>query len=134
MSVILETDTIKMISLFERVTNVHARDCIIMDKCVYFLVDPKKVGLAIGRNGATTKNLSRSLGKGVKVFGYADKPDELIRNIIPNIKSLEINGDTMVVSVPNEYKMNVIGSGGRNIRFIKEVLNRHFDIKNFRLR
>lgn len=134
MSIILGTDTIKMISLFEKVTNVHARDCIIMDKCVYFLVDPSKVGLAIGRNGMTTKNLSRSLGKGVKVFGYASKPDELIRNIIPNIRNIEINGNTMIVSVPAEDRMNVIGSGGRNIKFIKEVLNRHFDIKNLRLR
>lgn len=134
MSIILETDTIKMISLFEKVTNVHARDCIITERCVYFLVDPSKVGLAIGRNGMTTKNLSRSIGKGVKVFGYASKPDELIRNIIPNIKSIEINGDTMVASVPVEDRMNVIGSGGRNIKFIKEVLNRHFEIKNFKLR
>jgi transcription termination/antitermination protein NusA len=134
MTVLLETDTIKMVALFENVTNVHARDCIITDRCVYFLVDPKNVGAAIGKSGSITKNLSRNLGKGVKVFGYADKPDELIRNIIPNIKSIEINDDTMMVSVPPEDKTRIIGSGGRNIRFIKEVLNRHFGIKNFRLR
>jgi len=134
MSILLETDTIRMVALFEKVTNVHARDCIISDRYVYFLVDPKKVGMAIGKNGATTKNLSRNLGKNVKVFGYADRPDELIRNIIPNIKSIEINGDTVTVSVPAEERMNVIGSGGRNIKFIKEVLNRHFNIKVVRLR
>jgi NusA-like KH domain protein len=134
MSVLLETDTVRMIALFESVTNVHAKDCIITDRCVYFLVDPAKVGKAIGKNGSTTRNLSRSIGKGVKVFGYSNKPDELIRNIIPNIKSVEINGDTMVVSIPAEDRMNAIGAGGRNIKFIKEVLNRHFDIRNFRLR
>jgi NusA-like KH domain protein len=134
MVVLLETDTIRMIALFEKVANVHAKDCIITDRCVYFLVDPKKVGLAMGKSGMTTKNLSHSLGKKVKVYGYADKPDELIRNIIPNVKNIEMNGDTMVVSVPPEDKMNVIGIGGRNIKFIKEVLNRHFEIKNFKLR
>ena len=134
MTITLETDVIRMVALFEKVTNVHAKDCIITDRCVYFLVDPKKVGSAIGKSGSTTKNLSRSIGKAVKVFGYASKPDELIRNIIPNIKSIDINGDTMVVSVPSEERMNVIGGGGRNIKFIKEVLNRHFEIKNFRLR
>jgi N utilization substance protein A len=134
MVVVLETDTIRMVALFERVTNVHARDCIITDRCVYFLVDPRKVGLAIGKSGSTTRNLSRDIGKRVKVFGYADRPEELIRNIIPNVKNVEISGDTAVVSVPSEERMNVIGAGGRNIKFIKEVLNRHFEIKNFKLR
>lgn len=134
MAVVLSTETIKMVALFEKVTNVHARDCIIADRCVYFLVDPGKVGAAIGRNGDITRSLGRSIGKGVKVFGYASSPEDMVRNIIPNIRSIEVNGDTMTVSIPPDDRMNVIGSGGRNIRFIKEVLDRHFDIKNFRLR
>jgi N utilization substance protein A len=134
MSILLETDAIKMSALFDKVTHVQAKDCIITDRCVYFLVDSKKVGAAIGKNGSSTRNLSKSIGKGVKVFGYGNTPEEMIKNIIPNIKSMEINDGNMTVSVPIDERVKVIGSGGRNLKFIKEVLNRHFDIKNFRLR
>ena len=44
MSVKLGTDSIRNIAAFEKITEVHAHDCLITEECVYFLVDPEKVG------------------------------------------------------------------------------------------
>ena len=55
MSVKLGTDSIRNIAAFEDVTQIHAHDCLITEDCIYFLVDPDKVGLAIGKNGRNIK-------------------------------------------------------------------------------
>jgi N utilization substance protein A len=134
MTVKLGTESIRTIAAFEKITKVHARDCLITENCVYFLVDPDKIGLAIGKNGFVIKDVRRVLGKNVKVFGYSNDPETMVKNIIPNIKRIEINGDSINISVPMEDKVNVIGKSGSNINAIREILKRHFSIKRFILR
>jgi len=134
MVVKLGIDSIRTIALFEKITNVHAKDCLITEDCVYFLVDPDKIGLAIGKNGTVIKEVRKSLGKQVKIFGYSDKPEDMIRNMIPNIKNLNFNNETMVITVSPEDKVAVIGKNGRNIKAIKEIMERHFSIKHIKLR
>lgn len=134
MAVKLGIDSIRTIALFEKITNVHAKDCLITEDCVYFLVDPHKIGLAIGKNGAVIKEVRKSLGKQVKIFGYSDKPEDMIRNMIPNIKNLNFNNGIMVITVSLEDKVAVIGKNGRNIKAIKEIMERHFSIKHIKLR
>ena len=134
MPVKLGIDSIRTIALFEKVTNVHAKDCLITEDCVYFLVDPEKIGLAIGKNGAVIKEVRKSLGRQVKIFGYSDKPEEMIKNLIPNIKTMTFNNGSMVISIPSDDKVSVIGKNGRNIKAIKEIMKRHFSIKYVKLR
>lgn len=134
MAIKLETNTIRTMAVFEEVTNVHPRDCLISEDFIYFLVDPKKIGLAIGRNGSVANTLRKTLGKSVKIFGYADTPEDMMRNLIPCARSIEINEQHITVSVPPEERVGVIGRNGSHIKAIKEILMRHFSIKNLRLK
>jgi N utilization substance protein A len=134
MAVKLGIDSIRIIALFEKMTNVHAKDCLITDDCVYFLVDPDKIGLAIGKNGSVIKEVRNSLGRQIKLFGYYDNPEDMIKNMVPNIKSMNMNNGSMVISIPPEDKVAVIGKNGRNIKAIKEIMMRHFSIKYLKLR
>lgn len=134
MAVKLGIDSIRTIALFEKITNVHARDCLITEECVYFLVDPEKIGLAIGRNGLVIKEVRNVLRRQVRIFGYSDSPEEMIKNMIPNIKSMTFNDGSMVITVPASDKVAVIGKNGRNIKAIKEIMKRHFSINHLKLR
>ena len=134
MTVKFETETIRTIALFERLTRVNPRDCLITESCIYFLVDPEKVGLAIGRKGSNIKEVRKTLGRDIKVFGYYRDPKELIRNMIPSIKNIEMNNGSMIITVPSDKKTVVIGRNGRNIKAIKEIMKRHFKIKHIRLK
>jgi N utilization substance protein A len=134
MSIKLTTEDIRVVGVFERIIGVHVRDCLINDDFVYFLIEPGKMGMAIGKNGAKIKSMSNALGKRVKVFEYAETPEEMVKNFIPSATSIEINDGVVTVSVPVTDRSAVIGRNGKNIKMIREFLNRHFNIKNLRLK
>lgn len=134
MTIKLETQNIRDIAVFERMTKVHVKDCIREENCVYFMIENGKSGLAIGRNGAVIKSVSRVLGKTVKVFEAGKNLEEMVKNMIPNAKSVEIGKDSVTVSIPSSERSVVIGRNGRNIKVMKEFLNRHFKINYLRLK
>ena len=134
MTVKLGTETIRIIALFEKITKIHAKDCIMDDKCVYFLVDPDKIGIAVGKNGTVIKEVKRVLNKDVRVMGHSDNVEDFIKNQIQNIKSIQVNEDSVIISIPPKDRVTVIGKNGRNIKILREILKRHFKINNVKLR
>jgi N utilization substance protein A len=134
MGIKLTTEHVRVVGIFERLAEVHVRDCLINEDTVYFLIEPGKMGMAIGRNGVKIKNVCRALGKKVKIFEYADTPEKLTRNLIQNVNSIQIQEGVITVSIPVSDRSTVIGKGGENIKMVREFLKRHFDIKNLRLK
>ena len=134
MAVKLETQSIRTIATFEKLTKVHARDCLITDECIYFLVDPERIGMAVGRNGSIIKEVRRVFGKSVKIFGYYPDPESFLRGAVPNVKFLGTNDGSITISIPNDQRMSVIGRNGDNIKAIREILSRHYKVKKLRLR
>ncbi len=134
MTVKLTTESIRIIALFEKITNVHAKDCIVTDSTVYFLVDPKMIGLAIGKNGSNIKEMRKILNRNIKIYGYSKNPEELIRNMIPSAKSIDFNNGSVIVSIPAKDKTVVIGRNGENIKAMKMIMKRHLKIERLKLR
>jgi len=134
MHVKLGTQSIRTIAAFEKITEVHAKDCIITDECIYFLVNPENMGLAIGKSGSTIRELRRVFGKTVKVFGYYSSPDLFIRHAFPKAKNVEMNSSGITVTIPEEDKVAAIGRNGRNIKAIRDMLYRHFSVKNLKIK
>lgn len=134
MAVKLGTQSIRTIAAFEKMTSVHARDCIIMEDSIYFLVNPGRIGLAIGRNGSNIREVSRAFGKNVRLFEYHSDPEDMLRAMIPSLKGIEMGKETVSLTIPPEDRVTVIGRSGRNIKAIKEIMLRHFSIKNIKLR
>ncbi len=134
MSIKLATQNIRDIAAFENITKVHVKDCIRGDSCVYFMIEPGKSGLAIGKNGTVAKAVSRVLGKPVKVFEFAPDAESMLRNMMPSSKAVEVDGESATVTIPKADRSVVIGRNGQNIKVMKEFLKRHFKIKYLRLR
>ncbi len=134
MTIKLQTQNIRDIGVFERMTKVHVKDCIRDDSCVYFMIERGKSGLAIGKNGAVIKSVIRVLGKTVKVFEFAPDLETMVKNMIPTAKGVDIAKDSVTVTIPNSDRSVVIGRNGRNIKVMKEFLNRHFKINYLRLK
>jgi transcription termination/antitermination protein NusA len=133
MGIQIDTDTFRIMSLFEKMTKVYPMDCLINDTTIYFLIKDK-IGLAVGKGGSTVKEVSKKLGKQVKLFEYSEDPKTFIKNMIPSAEEIKIEPNSIEIVVPDKDKSAIIGREGRNIKAIREFSRRHLKVENLRLK
>ena len=127
----LTTDEIKCMGLFESITGVAARDCIIDNNSnrIIFVTNPKEAGLAIGKNGFKIKLLRKATGKNIEVIEYSENAQEFIKNaFLPaRVKEVRIveklnKRKIALVKVENEDKGIAIGKGGERVEKVRKLI------------
>jgi N utilization substance protein A len=140
MEVTFDTETIHLINIFENLTNVNVKDCIIDDSgnVVYFIVQEGKIGLAIGKNGENVKNVEKVLRKNVKIFEFSSDLLKFVKNLIPSANEINVkneNGKKIVeVKINKNDKHFVIGRDGKNLKIYREILQRNHDVSDIVVR
>ena len=132
----LTTEELRYMSLFQQETNVTARDCIIdqENNRIIFLVDPDKMGMAIGKDGVNVKRLEKRIGKSVELVSYSENLEDLVKNLMApaRVKGIRIvqgqDKKTIYITVEPSDKGLAIGKGGRNVSRAKLILKRYADI------
>jgi N utilization substance protein A len=128
-----DTEMIRTLSMFESMTDVEARDCMMTENEAYFIVPEGKAGMAIGKGGKVVKKVQNQLGKDVKIFEYKDNLGAFVNNLISvDIRSLDIqdteNGKTVEINVSNDNKGRLVGKDGDNIDSIRDILKRTHNV------
>jgi transcription termination/antitermination protein NusA len=135
----LTPDELRLISLFQTISSASARDCIVDEKMerVIFIVNKGQMGLAIGKGGATIKQLQNIVTKKVELVEYSDDASEFIRNILNSemVNDIKINersdgSKQAVVFVDPKRKGIVVGREGRNAEKARLLAKRYFQISN----
>nr|CAA32928.1 unnamed protein product [Sulfolobus acidocaldarius] len=123
-------------SLFQDITGVTARDCIIDDrnKRIILLINPESMGVAIGKNGLNVRKLEKLINKSVEIVGYQENLEDLVKNLmsparVKTIKVVQSNSKkTVYITVEPQDKGIAIGKNGRNVERAKLILKRYLDI------
>ena len=128
-----DTQMIRTLNMCESITDVEARDCIINDEEVYFIVPDGKAGMAIGKGGKIVQKVQNQLDKTVKIYEYSDNIGAFINNIVPgDIRGVDIqdegNKKKVSITVPNSNKGKVLGKEGERIESIREILGRTHNV------
>lgn len=135
----LTTDQIKLMSLFQNVTGATARDCIEDEKQdrVIFVVNQGKMGLAIGKGGATIKNLQNVVKRNVELVEYSEDAAEFLKNMLNAklVSEVKINkrldGSLQaIILVDAKKKGIVVGREGRNAEKARLLAKRYFQISS----
>jgi N utilization substance protein A len=132
MTVVLDSNTINLITFFENFTGTTVKDCIVDEETntVYFLVEEGKIGLAIGKNGANVKNAEKALSKKIKLIEFSQDVCKFIKNLIPKANDITIKNDhekrIIEIKVEKNEKPSVIGRDKRKLKIMKEVLRRNY--------
>ena len=135
----LTSDELRLMSLFQSITNAVARDCIVDDKMdrVIFVVNKGQMGLAIGKGGSTIKQLQNVVTRKVELVEFSDDPAEFLRNMlnadmVNDVKLSDRNDGTKqaVVVVDPKKKGAVVGREGRNAEKARLLAKRYFQITN----
>ena len=135
----LTSDELRLMSLFQSITSATARDCIVDDKMdrVIFVVNKGQMGLAIGKGGATIKQLQNVVAKKVELVEFSDDASEFIRNMLNadmvsdvRISERSDGSKQAVVTVDQRKKGAVVGREGRNAEKARLLAKRYFQITN----
>ena len=128
---------IRYISLFESITGAVARDCIIAEDRIIFIVKAGNIGLAIGKKGVNIKRVRDFLQKPIEVVEFAENAEEFIKNTLApaRIKLISLNerrdGKTVaVVTVDEKDRGIAIGKNGKNVARARLLARRHFNIED----
>lgn len=127
-----DNDIIRVITAFENITGTEVRDCVCSD-IIYFLVNPGKMALAIGKNGHNIKTAEKMLKKPIKIFEWSEDCEQFIKNLIPSVQKIDIDGNKATLLIETETRGIVIGKKGCNIKVIRNFLERNSNIKDLKI-
>jgi N utilization substance protein A len=133
-----DTETIRLINLFENVTGATVKDCIVNGDTVYYVIDEGKVGIAIGKNGSSVRHAERMIGKTVKLFEFSPELVKFVRNLVPQANDVKVkdeNNEIIVeIRVDKKNRALVIGRDRKNLNLYKELLQRNYNINDLIVR
>jgi N utilization substance protein A len=133
MTITFDTETIKTINLFETINKASVKDCIIMDDRIYFLIDEGE-SKKIKENGNLVRNLEKMLNKKIIIFEYSKDLSTFLKNSIKGVREIKIRNEKeekiVEISVDNYLKSIVIGKDGKNIKALRQILKRNYNIDN----
>jgi len=132
----LTMEEMKYMTVFQDVTGVTPKDCIISDELssIIFIVDNDKVGLAVGKKGSNVKYLAKLFGRSIDVVGWAENLEGFVKNIFTPARVYRVqliespNRKLLYVYVDPKDKGVAIGKNGRNVTKAKILMKRYYDI------
>lgn len=131
-----DTETIRLMILFENITHVPVMDCVVNEKSntICFVIGDGNLGMAIGKNGNSVKRAEKMIGKNIRLFEFSKDLGTFVKRLIPQTTDLTIKkkgGETIVeVRIQRRDRAFVIGRDGKNLKIYKELLKRSHQVSD----
>ena len=135
----LTGDEISLINSLNNLSAVQAKDCLITDNVICFLVDKKDVGRAVGKSGNNIRELGSKTKKRIEIMEFHPNIGLFVKSSLPKIKvrdvsTEEVDGKKIVfVSLDSENRRKILGSMGR-LKRIKELAKRNYKVDDIRIK
>lgn len=130
-----DSDSMKLIALFESMTGAKVKDCIVNEK-VIFIIEENDMGKAIGKNGIHIKKMERMMNKRIKLVEFSNDVVQFIKNLIYPIGISKIeneDGKVILFGKDTSTRAMLIGRERQNINHLTEIVKRYFDVKEMKV-
>ncbi|MCD6381983.1 MAG: hypothetical protein J7L43_03330 [Candidatus Aenigmarchaeota archaeon] len=122
MKVIIDTNTLQYIKMFQTITRAEVLDCIDNgDKLLFVVTSTKGIWPSVKRTEMLLK-------KKIKVIEFVNNVKEFTRRLVPDALDIQVNGGEVRIKVRKYDKPKVIGKEKRNLNVIKRLLEDMFEI------
>ena len=127
----------RYLNLFGRITRVSTRYCFKYNEAIVFCVPSKLMSKAIGQDAKNAKQMSKILGKKIKIISIVrDVKDakSFIQAIVSPVtfKGLEITPEEIILTAGSQSKAALIGRNKRRFLEMKKIV-RDFFKREFRI-
>ncbi|MBN2567777.1 NusA-like transcription termination signal-binding factor [Candidatus Woesearchaeota archaeon] len=133
----INTETMKLMSLFESVTGAGPKDCYEDDMGTQvFVVKENEIGRAVGRQGANVHRLERMLNRKIKIVEFNPEIPQFIQNLVFPLRIADIRQDGGVFTLTaadSRTRGLLIGRAAQNLRNYEKAVKRYFPIDELRV-
>ena len=132
----IDMDTLRLITLFEKITRAHVKDCFEYKSRLTFVVNEGELPKALGKNRSKLLKIEELLNRKVKIVGFHPDKLQFIVNLIFPLKVLDIKEEDGIVIIKGpdaKTKGLMIGARAQNLRATEEVVRKYFDCQEIKV-
>jgi|SaaInlV_120m_DNA_4_1040238.scaffolds.fasta_scaffold14157_2 transcription termination/antitermination protein NusA len=129
MSRIYNAESLKIMTLFEKITRTRIKDYFIDDNNLQtFVVDEIVLGKAIGKQAVNVKKLQKLLNSKIRIVGFSNNPEKFTKNLIYPLKAeIELKENIILIkSTDTKTKAFLIGRNQVNLKNNLKILKKYF--------
>ena len=133
MKLVYDEKLMKYIILFENLTGVKVKDAYLREESIWFVIQEGGMFKAVGKNGFKVKKIENLVKKKVKVIEFNEDICKFSVNLVYPVKPKEIeflDGNLEISVNDTKSKGLLIGRERKNLKGLKEVLSRYFEIND----
>ena len=131
-----DTDILKFMGLFEKLTHAKLKDCFFDREKLIFLVEHGEMGKALGRNKANVVKLEKMLNRKIKIVEFSPNRLQFITNYLAPLRITDIKEEDDVVTITGadtKTKGLIIGIKAQNLRNLEKIVNKYFKIEEIKV-
>ncbi|HLD86978.1 MAG TPA: NusA-like transcription termination signal-binding factor [Candidatus Nanoarchaeia archaeon] len=129
-----DATTLKTMALFEEVTGARIKDFVPSD--MIFIIEAGDMGRAIGKNASNVKRVEMLLKRPISLIEFSDNISQFIKNLVHPADVLSVENEEGNITIrPRDARSKgmIFGRDRSKLTLIKEVLKRHFAVKDVRV-
>lgn len=133
--IVYDNEQIKLIALFEKITNARVKDLFVLNQPV-FIVEEGDMGKALGRKKSNLFKIESMLNKKIKIVEYSPNMPQFIVNLVFPLKLQDIKEENQIVTLTAEDTKTrgfLIGRNAQNLRNYEKMVQKYFDIKEIKV-
>ncbi len=138
MGITLDIESMKLLSLFEKITRSRVKDCVVEKERILFIVQPNEIAKSIGKHGSNVKRLEQVLKRKIKIVEFNPDIKRFINNLAhpAKIQDIVLEGDGVYVitAADSLSRGMMIGRGGSMLRWYEDVIRRYFPLKELKVK
>ncbi len=125
---IIKTEHIKLMGLFEKVTGARVKKFFETTMPI-FIVENGQMGKALGKQRINLQKLEQLLKKKVKIVEYNESFLQFVANVIQPIKPVDITEEDGIVTITGKDMKSrglLIGKNAQNLRNNEKIVQQFF--------
>lgn len=126
-NVSFDLETMRLVSLFETITNSRVKDCFKEESVLFFVVQSGQMAKAIGKNGANVKKVQNLLKRDIRVIEFQEDPVQFIKSQIPLPVDVAMDASEIVITCPDtKTKGQVFGREKERYIRLQKLTKKYF--------
>ena len=136
MKKIYDIKLMQWITLFENLSGVKVKDAFLRNGNVNFIVEKGDLWRAVGKKGVNVKKVEGLIKKKIRITEFDDDICKFVKNLTYPIEIEKIELEDKIVKIyarGARTKGLLIGRESKNLKELKEILLRYFDIDDVKV-